>query len=94
MKFYLIHNKRRTYDQFGHAGVQGGMGGGGPGAAGFGDIFEDIFGDILGGRQRGRSQGGSRVQRGADLRYNLTLDLEDAVFGKTVELHVPYMGAL
>lgn len=86
-------DKRRAYDQFGHAGVQGGagFGGAGPGAAGFGDIFEDIFGDILGGRQRGRAQGGggSRVQRGADLRYNLTLNLEDAVFGKTVELQVP-----
>lgn len=85
-------DKRRAYDQFGHAGVQGGagFGGGGPGAAGFGDIFEDIFGDILGGRGRGQQrQSGSRVQRGADLRYNLTLDLEDAVFGKTVELNVP-----
>ncbi len=83
--------KRRAYDQFGHAGVQqGGMGG--AGAAGFGDIFEDIFGDILGGRggrTRGGGGGGTRSQRGADLRYNLTLDLEDAVFGKTVELHVP-----
>jgi molecular chaperone DnaJ len=85
-------DKRRAYDQFGHAGVQGGAGfggGAGPGGAGFGDIFEDIFGDILGGRQRGQRQSGSRVQRGADLRYNLTLDLEDAVFGKTVELRVP-----
>jgi molecular chaperone DnaJ len=82
--------KRRAYDQFGHAGVQGAGMGGGPGAAGFGDIFEDIFGDILGGRGRqSRGQAGPRTERGADLRYNLTLDLEDAVFGKTVELHVP-----
>lgn len=80
--------KRRAYDQFGHAGVQGPGGMGGAGAAGFGDIFEDIFGDILGGRGR-RGQGPAQGQRGADLRYNLTLDLEDAVFGKTVELHVP-----
>lgn len=84
-------DKRRAYDQFGHAGVQGGMGGmgGGAGAAGFGDIFEDIFGDILGGRGRGGRGGQTARERGADLRYNLTLDLEDAVFGKTVELNVP-----
>jgi molecular chaperone DnaJ len=82
--------KRSAYDQFGHAGVNSSMGG--PGAAGFGggnfsDIFGDVFGDIFGG---GRA-GGSRVQRGADLRYNLQVTLEDAVAGTTVKIRVPTM---
>jgi len=73
--------KRAAYDQFGHAGVdatRGGSGGGGfdPRDA-FGDIFGDVFGDIFGGGRRGRSQ----VFRGADLRYELELELERAVFG-------------
>lgn len=75
--------KRRAYDQFGHAGVdQSGMGGGqGPG--GFGDIFNDIFADIFGGAT------GRREQRGADLRYTLELSLEDAVKGANVTIQVP-----
>ncbi|MCP5230746.1 MAG: molecular chaperone DnaJ [Zoogloeaceae bacterium] len=80
--------KRAAYDQFGHAGVQGGMGGGG--GAGFSDIFGDVFGDIFGGG-RGRGGGGPRVQRGADLRYTLDMTLEDAVAGKEVEIKVPTM---
>ncbi|MFZ5620623.1 MAG: molecular chaperone DnaJ [Pseudomonadota bacterium] len=85
--------KRAAYDQFGHAGVDPSMGGGGPGGAGFGaggasfaDIFGDVFGDIFGG---GRGGGGQRVYRGADLRYNLDLSLEDAVAGTTVKIRVP-----
>lgn len=86
--------KRAAYDQFGHAGVDPSMGGGGgPGGAGFGaggasfaDIFGDVFGDIFGG---GRAGGGQRVYRGADLRYNLDLSLEDAVAGTTVKIRVP-----
>ncbi len=81
--------KRAAYDQFGHAGVEGGagFGGGGFGAGGanFSDIFGDVFGDIFGG---GRG-GGTRVRRGADLRYNLELSLEDAVHGTTVKIRVP-----
>ncbi len=78
--------KRATYDQFGHAGVDPSMGGGfGGGSANFSDIFGDVFGDIFGG---GRG-GGSRVHRGADLRYNLQLSLEDAVSGTTVKIRVP-----
>jgi molecular chaperone DnaJ len=84
--------KRAAYDQFGHAGVdpsRGGFGGGGgPGMGGFGDIFEDLFGDIFG-AARGGGRGRSSAQRGADLRYNLTLSLEEAVKGKTVEIIVP-----
>jgi molecular chaperone DnaJ len=66
-------------------------GGGGPGGFGggnFSDIFGDVFGDIFGGGGRG---GGPRVQRGADLRYNLQLSLEDAVAGTTVKIRVPTM---
>ncbi|MEX0732950.1 MAG: molecular chaperone DnaJ [Aquisalimonadaceae bacterium] len=75
--------KRAAYDQFGHAGVDG-MGGGQPGAGGFSDIFSDVFGDIFGGRR-----GGPGVYRGADLRYNLELSLEDAVNGTETTIRVP-----
>ena len=80
--------KRAAYDQFGHAGVDPSMGGGqGFGAGGsFSDIFGDIFGDMFGG---GRPGGRSRVQRGADLRYNLELSLEEAVSGTSVKIQVP-----
>lgn len=83
-------NMRARYDQYGHAGVDQSMGGGGGGHAGdaFGDVFGDIFGDIFGGRSRGGG-GRSRVQRGADLRYELKVDLEQAVFGDTVEFSIP-----
>ncbi|MGO2012909.1 MAG: molecular chaperone DnaJ [Pseudoalteromonas sp.] len=83
--------KRQMYDQYGHAafdqnggGGHGGFGGGGQGD--FGDIFGDVFGDIFGGGG-GRRQ--SRQQRGADLRYNMDLSLEDAVRGKETEIKVP-----
>lgn len=82
--------KRTAYDQFGHAGLGAGMGGGGAqgfgGFSGFGDIFGDIFGDAFTG---GRGGGRTRAQRGADLVYNLTLSLEDAVHGTTVKVKVP-----
>ncbi|MEQ6886571.1 molecular chaperone DnaJ [Salicola sp. Rm-C-2C1-2] len=78
--------KKAAYDQFGHAGVDGSAGGGGGfgggGGASFSDIFGDVFGDIFGG---GRGRGG----RGADLRYTLELDLEDAVSGKDVKIEIP-----
>ena len=81
--------KRATYDQYGHAGLDAQRGGGGPGmnpGEAFGDIFGDVFGDIFGGARRG---GRSQVFRGADLRYELELDLNQAVFGTTVEIEVP-----
>jgi len=82
--------KRAAYDRFGHAGVQGnqGMGGGfsGGGADAFGDIFGDVFGDIFGAARRG---GRSQVFRGADLRYDLELTLEQAVAGDAVTLDIP-----
>ena len=78
--------KRSAYDQFGHAGVDPSMGGGQH--ADFGDIFGDIFG--AGGRRGGGGGGGrSRAQRGADLRYNLDLTLEEAVAGTDVKIRVP-----
>ncbi|WP_127025353.1 molecular chaperone DnaJ [Rheinheimera mangrovi] len=78
--------KRAAYDNYGHAGVDPNRGGGG-GGADFNDIFGDVFGDIFGGGRRGGGQ--SRAQRGSDLRYNLELNLEDAVRGKSVEIKVP-----
>lgn len=82
-------DKRAAYDQFGHDGVRAaGQGGGGfGGAEGFADIFGDVFGDIFGG---GRGRGGaSQVFRGADLGYELKLDMETAVKGDTVTIEVP-----
>lgn len=84
--------KRTAYDQFGHAGVDpsaaggAGFGGGFGGGASFSDIFGDVFGDIFGG---GGGRSGQRVYRGADLRYNLELSLEEAVRGNTVSIRVP-----
>ena len=80
--------KKSTYDQFGHAGVQG-MGGGpnfnDMNFSDIGDIFGDIVGDIFGG---GRSSG-RRVRRGQDLQYNLNLSLKDAVLGTKIKIKVP-----
>ncbi|PSJ62192.1 molecular chaperone DnaJ [Pseudaminobacter soli (ex Li et al. 2025)] len=84
--------KRAAYDRFGHAAFEnGGMGGGngfanGFGAGGFSDIFEDIFGEMMGGGRR-RSSGGR--ERGADLRYNMEISLEEAFSGKTAQIRVP-----
>jgi molecular chaperone DnaJ len=84
--------KRAIYDQHGHDGIdaarQGGGGGGagGFGGADFGDIFGEVFGDIFGG---GRRDGRSQVFRGADLRYELDLELPQAVFGHTTEIEIP-----
>ncbi|UGA55436.1 molecular chaperone DnaJ [Vibrio sp. VB16] len=80
--------KKAAYDQYGHAAFeQGGMGGGGGQGGDFGDIFGDVFGDIFGGGRRGGGQ--ARAQRGADLRYNMELSLEDAVRGCEKEIEVP-----
>ncbi|HEU4619823.1 MAG TPA: molecular chaperone DnaJ [Gammaproteobacteria bacterium] len=76
--------KRSTYDQFGHAGFEPSAGGF-SGADAFSDIFGDVFGDIFGGGRRSRTQ----VYRGADLRYELELTLEQAVTGDTVNIEIP-----
>ena len=79
-------DKRAAYDQFGHAGVnpQAGMGGG-AGFGGFADAFSDIFGDIFGGGAQRRD----RVYRGADLRYNLEITLEEAARGSETKIRIP-----
>src|SRR5690606_2744513 len=78
-------DKRAAYDRYGHAGLTAGRMGGGFGPDGFADIFGDMFGDIFGTGRRGRSQ----VFRGADLAYELRLDLERAVAGDEVTIEVP-----
>jgi molecular chaperone DnaJ len=77
--------KKAAYDQFGHAGVDGPMGGG-AGGFGFGDVFEDIFENIFSG---GRRQQHTRAQRGSDLQIGIQLTLEEAAHGKQVEITVP-----
>jgi molecular chaperone DnaJ len=80
--------KREAYDRYGHAGVDPNMGGGGGGhGGGFGDAFGDIFGDIFGGG--GRRSAGPQVYRGADLRYNLEITLEQAANGFDTTIRVP-----
>lgn len=82
--------KKDAYDRYGHAGVDPNMGGRGPGGGqGFGDFadaFGDIFGDIFGG---GRGGGRSNVYRGADLRYNLEITLEEAARGAEKTIRIP-----
>lgn len=88
--------KREAYDRYGHAGVDPNMGGGGggfggqQGAGGFADAFGDIFGDIFGGAAgRGGRSAGPQVYRGADLRYNLEISLEQAANGFDTTIRVP-----
>ena len=93
--------KKAAYDRFGHAAFENGMGGGGggrgPGGPGggngdfssaFSDVFDDLFGDFMGGR--GQQGGGrQRASRGADLRYNLRVSLEEAFSGLHKTIKVP-----
>lgn len=77
--------KRAAYDQYGKAAFQnGGMGGGAQDFGGFSDIFENIFGEFMGGG-RGRQRG---PQRGADLRYDMSITLEEAFHGKKTEVTI------
>ena len=87
--------KKAAYDRFGHAAFEGGMGGGGPRgghpgqgdfASAFSDVFNDLFGDFMGGRGGGGRQ---RAARGADLRYNLRVTLEEAYSGLQKTINVP-----
>ena len=88
-------DKKAAYDRYGHAAFEGGMGGGqrhGAGAHGdfssaFSDVFDDLFGDFMG-NQRGGG-GGRRAARGADLRFNLGITLEDAYKGMQKSINVP-----
>lgn len=87
-------NKRRAYDRFGFEGV--GAAGGPGGFSDFGDLgnftdlFSDLFGDLFGGGGTGRRRSG-RGQRGADLRYNLEIELADAVEGLEAAIEIPKM---
>src|SRR5260370_10067351 len=79
--------KRAAYDRFGHAAFEQGMGGGGPGfGAGFASSFSDIFEDLFG--MAGQRRSGGR-ERGADLRYNMEISLEEAYLGKTAQIEIP-----
>ncbi|MES3094312.1 molecular chaperone DnaJ [Sphingomonas aerolata] len=83
--------KRAAYDRFGHAAFQNGGGGGHGGGAqdfgGFSDIFESVFGEFMDGAQRGGG-GRSSARRGADLRYDMEVSLEEAFHGKATEITV------
>jgi molecular chaperone DnaJ len=81
--------KRATYDRFGKAGLNGGMGGGGASAADFADVFEGVFGDMFGEIFGNRRGGRSGPARGADLRYDMEITLEEAYAGKAVEVAIP-----
>jgi molecular chaperone DnaJ len=86
--------KKAAYDRFGHAAFEGGMGGAGARQGGayqnadfasaFSDVFNDLFGDMMGGRR-----GGQRATRGADLRYNMRISLEEAYNGLQKSISVP-----
>lgn len=79
--------KRAAYDRMGHAAFEnGGMGGGGFDFSGsFTDVFEDLFGDFMGGGRQQRTS----ARRGADLRYNLEISLEDAFAGRNETINIP-----
>jgi molecular chaperone DnaJ len=83
--------KRAAYDRFGHAAFEQGGGhgpggfGGGFGGGGFADIFDEMFGEFMGGGRRG----GQSQARGADLRYNMEISLEDAFGGRTTTVTIP-----
>lgn len=89
-------DKKAAYDRYGHAAFEGGMGGGHPGggfrggqgdfSSAFSDVFDDLFGDFMGGRGGGGRQ---RATRGADLRYNLRVTLEEAFSGIQKTINVP-----
>ena len=83
----LDGEKRAAYDRYGHAAFEQGMGGGGPGfGAGFASSFSDIFEDLFG--MAGQRRSGGR-ERGADLRYNMEITLEEAYLGKTAQIEIP-----
>ena len=79
--------KRSHYDQFGHTDPNQGFGGGGE-YGGFGG-FEDIFSTFFGGGGGGRRRDPNAPRQGADLQYTMTLEFEDAVFGKETEIEIP-----
>jgi molecular chaperone DnaJ len=91
-------DKRAAYDRYGHAAFGGGGAGGGSpfqggnpfGSQDVGDVFSDLFGEMF---NMGGQRKQSRVQRGRDLRYDMTLEFEEAVFGKEKEITIKRMEA-
>jgi molecular chaperone DnaJ len=87
-------DKRAAYDRYGHAAFNGGGGGnpfqgGSPfGGQDVGDVFSDLFGEMF---NMGGQRKASRVQRGRDLRFDMTLEFEEAVFGKEKEITIKRM---
>ena len=88
-------DKRAAYDRYGHAAFSGGGGGGNPfqggspfGGQDVGDVFSDLFGEMF---NMGGQRKASRVQRGRDLRFDMTLEFEEAVFGKEKEITIKRM---
>ena len=85
-------DKKAAYDRYGHAAFEGGggqgFGGGGDFSSAFSDVFDDLFGDFMGGGRGGRKH----PSRGSDLRYNLSISLEEAFAGlqKTINIPVSY----
>jgi len=95
-------DKKAAYDRFGHAAFENGMGGnaGGRQGQGFGggngefssafsDVFDDLFGDFMGGQSGAGGGGSRRAARGADLRYNLHVTLEESFAGLQKTINVP-----
>jgi len=82
-------DKRAAYDRFGHAAFEHGMGNGAAGfGADFGTTFSDLFEGIFGMSAGGRGRGSGR-ERGADLRYNMEITLQEAYAGKTAQIRIP-----
>ena len=93
--------KKAAYDRYGHAAFEGGTGasagrggqgfGGGQGdfSSAFSDVFDDLFGDFMGGQRGGGGGQRSRATRGSDLRYNLSISLEEAFSGEQKTINVP-----
>ncbi|MGI4732777.1 MAG: molecular chaperone DnaJ [Janthinobacterium lividum] len=82
--------KRAAYDRYGHAAFRqagGGQGQGGQDFGGFSDIFESVFGEFMGGQRAGGGSG-RQARRGADLRYDMEISLEEAYHGKATEVTV------
>jgi molecular chaperone DnaJ len=81
-------DKRAAYDRYGHAGLSGGGFSGSPFAGGvdIGDIFGDLFGEMF--NMGGGAQRGSRQHRGDDLRFDMSIEFEDAIFGKETEIRI------
>ena len=82
-------DKKAAYDRYGHAAFEGGggqgFGGGGDFSSAFSDVFDDLFGDFMGGGRGGRKQ----QTRGSDLRYNLSISLEEAFAGLQKTINIP-----